>query len=124
MDSISEVSCDADKLSESIAELDALINKEKKKYKRLCNDYYSDIIKDPEMFEEMTNDCAERKEILSVRREDLVKDFRKPPVLRVVLIICALQSVHLLAISINTDGITIAASQNTGFYFFRIMISY
>ena len=39
LDSISEVSCDADKLSESIAELDALIDKEKKKYKRLYDDY-------------------------------------------------------------------------------------
>ena len=74
LDSISEVSCDADKLCESIAELDAQIDKEKKKYKRLYDDYYSGIIKDSEMFEEMTNDCAERKEILSARREALVKE--------------------------------------------------
>ena len=74
LDSISEVSCDAEKLSESIAELDIQIDREKKKYKRLYDDYYSGIIKDPEMFEEMTSDCAERKEILSARREALVKE--------------------------------------------------
>lgn len=74
LDSISDVSCDAEKLSESIAELDIQIDREKKKYKRLYDDYYSGIIKDPEMFEEMTRDCAERKEILSARREALVKE--------------------------------------------------
>lgn len=74
LDSISEVACDAERITEEIKELDEQIDKEKKKYKRIYDDFYNGIIKDPEMFEEMASDCQNRKELLLIRKETLEKE--------------------------------------------------
>lgn len=60
-----------------IESLGKMILKEKTKYKRLYNDYYEGVIKNPEMFEEMSAECNGRIEMLSEKKAKLEAELEK-----------------------------------------------
>lgn len=74
LEHISDVHFDIDKVKQSIADLETQLAREKKKYKKLYDDYYNGIIKDSDLFEEMSAECCERMEILKSRKEALEKE--------------------------------------------------
>ena len=57
-----------------IASLKSKLNEEKAKFKKLYNDYYKGIIKNTELFEEMTSECNDCIEAYTAKLEKLQRD--------------------------------------------------
>ena len=57
-----------------IASLKSKLNEEKAKFKKLYNDYYKGIIKNTELFEEMTSECNDCIEAYTAKLEKLQHD--------------------------------------------------
>lgn len=57
-----------------IAGIQSKLNAEKTKFKKLYDDYYKGIIKNSELFEEMTSECSDCIEAYSVQLEKLNRD--------------------------------------------------
>lgn len=68
---------DTEGIKVEIENLEKMILKEKTKYKRLYNDYYDGVIKNSEMFEEMSSECNQRIEMFSVKKSSLTAELEK-----------------------------------------------
>lgn len=68
---------DVDGIKAEIDNLDKMILKEKTKYKRLYNDFYDGIIKNSEMFEEMSEECNQRIKMFSEKKSTLAAELEK-----------------------------------------------
>lgn len=68
---------DSEGIKAEIESLEKQIIKEKNKYKKIYNDYYDGIIKNAEMFEEMSGECNDRIEAFTDRKSKLTAELNK-----------------------------------------------
>ena len=68
---------DSEGIKAEIESHEKQIIKEKNKYKKIYNDYYDGIIKNAEMFEEMSGECNDRIEAFTDRKSKLTAELNK-----------------------------------------------
>ncbi len=68
---------DSEGIKAEIESLKKQILKEKTKYKKIYNDYYDGIIKNTEMFEEMSAGCNDRIKVFSEKKSKLTAELNK-----------------------------------------------
>ena len=67
---------DADQIKNEIAELEKLIERESRKFRKIYDDYYDGIIKNAMIFEQMSESCNERIGMYTSKKEQLESDLR------------------------------------------------
>ena len=67
---------DVTQIRTELAELDRLIDRETKKYKRLYDDYYDGVIKSSMLFEQMSSECNSKIESYTAKKEKLESELK------------------------------------------------
>lgn len=76
MQKITENLPDVTQIRTELAELDRLIDRETKKFKRLYDDYYDGVIKSSVLFEQMSSECNSKIESYTAKKEKLESELK------------------------------------------------